>query len=330
MRIAIISAGHDRFSLASLEINKAIRTTLCVIWMLAVGACTQRAGSVGPGENHSARAGINFEGARAYQHVITQVDFGARVPGSEAHLQARTWIAEQMEAAGWQVEFQQFSYGGFELYNMIARQGPLNRGEVPLVLGAHYDSRMAADRDASDPQLPVPGANDGASGVAVLLELARVLNSGSMQQPVWIVFFDAEDNGRIQGWDWILGSRFFVNHLEITPSAAVIVDMVGDADLQLYYEGNSDLRLREEIWRVARERGYEQFIPRVKYSILDDHTPFIQAGIPAVDIIDFDYDYFHTTQDLPDKISAVSLETVGRTLEAWLEANDGSRPNAIR
>jgi len=212
---------------------------------------------------------------------------------------------------------------GHPVENIIAYRGD----ETPqIVLGAHYDSRLVADNDP-DParqNQPVPGANDGASGVAVLLELARVLPKDS--PPVWLVFFDAEDNGRLQGWDWILGSQAFVDRLEFQPQAAVIVDMIGDADLNVYIERNSDPQLAQEIWGVAAELGYGQsFIDTPKYSMLDDHTPFLQAGIPAVDLIDFDYPYWHTTADTVDKVSATSLEAVGRTLQAWIGRRGQSR-----
>jgi Zn-dependent M28 family amino/carboxypeptidase len=163
----------------------------------------------------------------------------------------------------------------------------------------------------------VPGANDGASGVAVLLELARTLPEDI--SPVWLVFFDAEDNGRIEGWDWILGSRAFVEEVPVSPQAVVIVDMVGDADLNLYYELNSDETIRTEIWNTAAALGYGNiFIQTGKHSMLDDHTPFLEKGIPAVDIIDFDYPYWHTTEDTLDKVSTESLGAVGDTLWHWL------------
>jgi Zn-dependent M28 family amino/carboxypeptidase len=178
---------------------------------------------------------------------------------------------------------------------------------------------MFADEDP-DPmkQLePVPGANDGASGVAVLLELSRVLPQDIV--PTWLVFFDAEDNGRIQGWDWILGSRAFVMDLDAHPNAVVIVDMIGDADLNIYKERNSNQDIVNEIWAVAAKLGYEQvFIPELKYSMIDDHTPFLDAGISAIDIIDFDYPYWHTTHDTVDKVSAESLSIVGSTLQEWI------------
>jgi Zn-dependent M28 family amino/carboxypeptidase len=218
--------------------------------------------------------------------------------------------------AGWQVEAQESEALGHPIQNIVAKRGD----ESPqIIIGAHYDTRMFADNDP-DPanhSLPVPGANDGASGVAVLLELARTLPQDTV--PVWLVFFDAEDNGRIDGWDWILGSTEFVKNNPLQPQAVVIVDMIGDADLNIYKEKNSNAELTDEIWEIAQELGYESvFIPEYKYSILDDHTPFLRAGIPAIDIIDFDYPYWHTLQDVPENVSAASLKAVGETLHTWV------------
>lgn len=257
-----------------------------------------------------------FDGQRALADVQTQVAFGPRTPGSSGHAQILEWMRAELSRAGWETRIQSAEMLGHPVQNLIAYRGD----EGPqIILGAHYDTRMFADNDP-DPakQLdPVPGANDGASGVAVLLELARVLPKDSV--PVWLVFFDAEDNGRIAGWDWILGSKAFVDGLEFQPEAAVVVDMIGDADQNIYIERNSTPELVREIWGVAAELGYEQsFISSAKYSMLDDHTPFLEAGIPAVDIIDFDYPYWHTTEDTVDKISAQSLEAVGSTLQEWI------------
>ncbi len=154
------------------------------------------------------------------------------------------------------------------------------------------------------------------------LSLARTLPKDTV--PVWLVFFDAEDNGRIEGWDWILGSREYVKNNPIQPRAAVVVDMIGDADLNIYKEKNSNTAITNEIWKTAKDLGYgEKFIDSYKYSMEDDHTPFLEAGIPAVDIIDFDYPYWHTTQDTPDKVSAESLKAVGDTLLAWIVGQSG-------
>lgn len=274
---------------------------------------------------HPTRSPVeDFSGERALQDVVTQVGFGPRIPGSEAHAQTVDWIKTTLEAEGWQVEIQESVYMGQTVRNILARTGS---GEPVLLLGAHYDTRIYADHDP-DPAnhtQPVPGANDGASGVAVLLELGRVLPERlaqleDYQGQIWLAFFDAEDNGRIAGWDWIMGSRRFVEQMTEKPEAVVIVDMIGDADLNAYIERNSDIKLRDQIWRVAYGLGYgEQLIYEIKYSMTDDHTPFLEAGIPAVDIIDFDYPYYHTIADTPDKVSAASLQAVGHTLVTWIE-----------
>ena len=257
-----------------------------------------------------------FDGQHAYADVQTQVAFGPRIPGSDGHAQVQAWMRDELVKAGWQVEIQESEAMGHPIQNIVAKRG----GEDPqIILGAHYDSRMFADNDP-DPanhNLPVPGANDGASGVAVLLELARALPEDTV--PAWLVFFDAEDNGRIDTWDWILGSKEFVKNNPIHPQAVVIVDMIGDADLNIYKEKNSNVELTNEIWSVAQSLEYGTvFIPDYKYSMFDDHTPFLQAGIPAIDIIDFDYPYWHTLQDTPDKVSAESLQAVGETLQVWV------------
>jgi glutaminyl-peptide cyclotransferase len=260
---------------------------------------------------------IHFHGQRAYQDVVAQVSFGARTPGSFAHAQTITYIQQELEKAGWKVQIQATTWLGFSVQNIIATHsefGPY------IVVGAHYDNRLLADRDPGPASSrPVPGANDGASGVAVLLELARMLPPDSI--PVRLVFFDAEDNGGLDNRQWIMGSQAFVAALTEKPLAAVIVDMVGDADLNIYIERNSDSTLTAEIWAQAAALGYgRNFIPTPKYDMIDDHSPFLEAGIPAVDIIDFDYPYWHTAADTLDKVSSQSLQAVGETLWAWIES----------
>jgi Zn-dependent M28 family amino/carboxypeptidase len=264
----------------------------------------------------------SFSGERAYQDVLAQMEFGPRFPGSPGHQQVQAWIRSELEAAGWLVEEQRVEMMGQTIINLVAKETAELDPEKPwIIIGAHYDTRLHADNDmdVDKMELPVPGANDGASGVAVLTELARSLPREKPNQ-VWLVFFDAEDNGRIAGWDWIMGSSAFVSALDEKPDAAVIVDMIGDADLNIYYEKNSDPELAGAIWSIAAEAGYGNvFIPEAKYRITDDHIPFIEAGIRAVDIIDFDYPYWHTTQDTADKVSAESLLAVGETLWQWLQ-----------
>jgi hypothetical protein len=264
---------------------------------------------------------VNFEGARAYDHVLSQMEIGPRITGTAGGAAAAEYIAAELDAAGWAVEFQPFVYQGVEARNVVARA---NVGEGPVViLGAHYDTRRRADQDLNQPNEPVPGANDGASGVAVLLELARTLDLNAVPNEIWLAFFDAEDNGRLDGWDWIAGSTYMAANLTVEPEAMILVDMVGDADQQMYFDNNSDAALSARVWTVAAQLGYgDYFIPLPKFTMLDDHIPFRDRGIPAIDIIDFDYPYWHTTQDTADKVSAQSLERVGRTLEAFLEEHD--------
>ncbi len=260
-----------------------------------------------------------FDGARAYTHLLAQMDFGPRITSTPANLAAGDYILAQLTQAGWAAEFQPFEYMNTPARNIIAKA---NAGRGPILLiGAHYDSRRRADRDPQHPSDPVPGANDGASGVAVLLELAHSLNLARVPNEIWFVFFDAEDNGELDGWEWLIGSTYAAEHLTAQPQAMILLDMIGDADQQIYYEGNSDPALSAQLWAIAKQLGYaDYFIPTRRYTMIDDHLPFIQRGIPSVDMIDFDYPYWHTTADTADKVSAASLERVGRTLQTFLES----------
>ena len=262
----------------------------------------------------------NFDGKAAYRHVTAQTDIGPRPSGSQGIRQAQQYITQKLTKYRWSIEYQDFRYRGTPARNIIAKAGQ-GKGPV-IVIGAHYDTRRRADNDPSADRRsdPVPGANDGASGAAVLLELARSLDKSKLKNEVWLVFFDAEDNGRLDGWQFIAGSTYFANNLTVDPEAVIVVDMVGDADQQLYKEQNSTPWLVDQVWGTAGKLGYDKwFLPTVKYSMLDDHTPFLRKGIPAVDIIDFDYPYWHTTQDTADKVSPDSLARVGRVLETLLE-----------
>lgn len=262
----------------------------------------------------------SFDGRAAFRHVIAQVEIGSRSTGSEGSRQTQQYILERLVKYRWSVEVQAFRYRGTNAANIIARAG---QGKGPVVLiGAHYDTRRRADNDpiAQNRSQPVPGANDGASGVAVLLELARALDKASLQNEIWLAFFDAEDNGRLDNWQYIAGSSYFADNLTVIPAAVILVDMVGDADQQLFKELNSTPWLVEQVWSKASALGYDRyFLPAAKYSMYDDHTPFLNKGIPAIDIIDFDYPYWHTTADTADKVSGDSLGRVGRVIESLLE-----------
>ena len=263
-----------------------------------------------------------FNSQRAIGDVEYQLSLGPRTVDSQAHQMAVDWMVQELRAAGWQVELQEGEMAGHPIRNVVAKWGA---GSPWVILGAHYDSRLVSDHDPNMDyrKTPVPGANDGASGVAVLLELARVLpgriNEQSRYHQIWIVLFDAEDNGKLPGWDWILGSQYFAANLSQSPDAVVVLDMIGDANLNIKQLSNSDNQLNTEIWSVADKLGYQQeFIPLIGSSILDDHVPFLQRGIPAADIIDFDYPYYHTTSDTLDKVSPASLKIVGDVILEWL------------
>ncbi len=283
---------------------------LIILYFLIYPGCQKARNSQNP-------ISIDYNSHRAYRDIEKQVSFGSRAVGTPGHQQTLEWIVNELKDAGWHVELQVGMQMGQRIQNIIASQ---EKAGAYILLGAHYDTRLYADQDPDPKRLkdPVPGANDGASGVAVLLEIARVLPPDT-DVPVKLVFFDAEDNGDIPGWDWILGSRMFVERMESRPCAVVILDMVGDKDLNLYYEKTSNQMMQREIWELAGAIGYEEyFIPDPKYAMIDDHTPFLNKGIPAVDIIDFDYPYWHTTSDTLDKISPHSLEVVGEVILKWL------------
>ncbi len=295
------------------DVRLTVRRAACLLFLgllgIVLGACTSRP---------TAHPDATFDGDTAYTWVTAQCDLGYRSPGTAAHRQTGDMLLEELAALGWSTSEQTFTYMDTPVRNILAWKG---EGDAVL-LGAHYDTRPSADEE--DPAVPVMGANDGASGVAVLLELARVLDVEASGRRIYLGFFDAEDSGRLNGWAWIVGSAYMAEHWgeagETALSAMVLVDMIGDADQQVYYEGNSHRSLSATLWTIAEDLGYgDRIIPEVKYTMLDDHVPFAQSGIPAVDMIDFDYPYWHTTQDTPDKVSGESLEAIGRTLEVWLE-----------
>ncbi len=269
--------------------------------------------------------GGQFDGEAAYRHVLAQTEFGPRPTGSAANRQTAEYFIAQLQQFGWTVETQDFTYQNVAARNIIARAGS---GPVAIV-GAHYDTRRRADNDPDPAQRdqPVLGGNDGSSGAAVLLELARSLDKLKLTHEVWLTFFDAEDNGRLDGWEFIAGSNYMANSLSVKPEMVIVVDMIGDADQQIYQERNSTPELVNRIWAIAADLGYSAwFLPSAKWTMTDDHTPFLRQGIPAADLIDFDYPYWHTTQDTADKVAPASLERVGRVLEVLLESTGATAP----
>jgi glutaminyl-peptide cyclotransferase len=265
----------------------------------------------------------DFNSDRAYSDVVKQVDFGPRIPGTQAHSETVNWIIAELKKSGWDVQIIDQNANGLVAHNIVARRGS---GGQFIMLGAHYDTRKFADqeKDLNLRSNPVPGANDGASGVAVLLELSRSLPK-NLNKQIWLVFFDLEDQGGIGGRNFSEGSQAFAQNMfgnpgTKRPDVVVILDMIGDANLNIYYERNSNVPATFAIWKAASDLGYENsFIPEYRYSMIDDHTPFLQMNIPAVDIIDFDYPYWHTTADTADKVSPESLKKVGETMLSWIK-----------
>ncbi len=279
-------------------------------------------------------ARLDVDGARAQARVAFQVAAGPRVPGTPAHARILDWLSGELTRLGARVERQSFvdtSLGRpLALTNLIARFEPRKPGPSAarpwIVLCAHWDSRPWADQDP-DPAFrrqPVPGANDGASGVAVLLEVAELMHRQPPPARVDLVFFDGEDQGRAsQGQEFCLGSRHYAAELEASgrkPTAAFLFDMVGDRDLEIHPEVQSAERaanLVALVLEAARATGGVHFKPDPAYTITDDHVPLLEVGVPAVDIIDFDYPAWHTHLDLPDQTSPASLAETAR-VAAWL------------
>ena len=260
---------------------------------------------------------LEFDAEKAFDYAEELLSFGPRIPGSSASKEAALYIQKELTQYNWTIEFQEFTYGGTNLRNIIARK---NDAAPQILIGTHYDTRIRSDEE-QDPdlqKLPVPGANDGTSGTAVLMELARVLQNED--KAVWLVFFDGEDQGNINNWDWSIGAQYFADQMENFPQELIIIDMIGDADLNIYREMNSDISLTDEIWNIANSAGLSDvFIDEEKYTMLDDHLPFIDLGIPSSLLIDFDYPYWHTQADTIDKISAESLGNIGQVLLNLLE-----------
>jgi len=267
-----------------------------------------------------------FDKTNAYAHLVRQCDFGPRNPGSIGHIKCRDYLVATLKKYTDKVEIQPFpmiilgSQKPIEAFNLIARFNPEKTERI--ILCAHWDSRPWADKDPdpSKHNTPILGANDGASGVAVLLEMARLFQAQPPPLGVDIVLFDGEDageSGESQGW--IQGSEYFVRNLKPAdhPLFAILLDMIGDKDLQIYKESYSWEYARdivEIVWGTAAELGITEFKDSVRYAVLDDHLPFLRMRIPCIDVIDFDYPYWHTIQDTPDKCSAASLGLVGKVL----------------
>jgi glutaminyl-peptide cyclotransferase len=271
----------------------------------------------------------DFSGARAYDYLVAQCDFGPRNPGSEAHQECATWLFDTLRSFTNDVEQQYFSYkidltgDTPNLVNIIARFQSSQRDRV--VIGAHWDTRPIAefDPDPAKRDTPILGANDGASGVAVILELARIFSENPPPVGIELVLFDAEDSGEHNDLNsWCIGSRYYGMHLTgELPRWGIVLDMIGEKNAVYSMELNSlELapRLTRTLWHLAGELDLIQFDPSRGPTVWDDHMMLNKYGIPTVDIIDFEYLYWHTTEDTPDKCSAESLGSVGTLLVHWI------------
>ncbi|HEY2955014.1 MAG TPA: M28 family peptidase [Candidatus Eisenbacteria bacterium] len=275
-------------------------------------------------------ARFDVDGARAQARVAHQVGLGPRVPGSAGHDSVVVWLAGELARLGARLERQAFTDTtlgrALPLVNLIARFGPA-RGRR-IALAAHYDTRPWCDEDPDslERRRPLPGANDGASGVAVLLEVAELLGRRAPPVGVDLVFLDGEDQGEASRPEqFSLGARGYAARLpargaDARPAAAFVFDMVGDRDLEIHPEVQSSeqaANLCALVLEGARATGARAFRSAPKYMLTDDHVPLLEAGLPAVDIIDFDYPAWHTHLDLPDQTSPASLAEVA-AVAAWI------------
>jgi glutaminyl-peptide cyclotransferase len=272
-----------------------------------------------------AASNINeFDGQRAYQWLVKQTDLGPRNPGSSGHDAALALLKGELELRGAKTVLQPFMHYDAEkgitltMSNIIGSFNPDNLSRI--ILCAHWDTRPFADRDTpANADKPILGANDGGSGVAVLMELARLMQASAPPVGVDIVLFDGEDYGKEGDLDnYCLGSRYFAdNHAGFYPRFAILLDMIGDADLRIPVEGYSEQYAPDVVdlvWGEAERLGVYQFSREINGYIFDDHVVLNQGGIRAIDLIDFDYPAWHTLGDTADKCSPASLKAVGDVL----------------
>ena len=292
---------------------------------------------------------LQFDGILANESVHFQTSLGPRIPGSNASFELRESLKSNL--SGWEITEKNHYINGMNLTNLFATWNPEAGSEV--ILAAHYDTRHKADQDPNESRQdePILGANDGASGVAVLIELARHIPEMNLSHSVTLFFTDAEDQGDDHS-TYIIGARAWADNLSAEEAdkieSFVLVDMVGDSDLNLRktYPGNVTLWNRTEniirnIDSVCEINESSYFDFEKKDGIYDDHVPAIEKGIPAIDIIDTRYGegaeylggYWHTHEDTADKVSAESLEKVGLILEyglrtgAWLNVRVNEETN---
>lgn len=274
-----------------------------------------------------------FDGAAAFRYIETQLAFGPRIPGSAGHRNMAAWLDSLLRTRADTVVAQHWTHvtrsgDSLPMHNYLARFNPA--ATLRLLFLAHWDTRPKADAPGSrDSTLPVPGANDGASGVAVLLGMADALKALPPGIGVDLLFVDGEDYGSFDAGadqDVLIGSRYYASHLPAGPPPrfAVLFDMVGDKDLRLPKEGYSVTGAPDvvnEVWALAERIGHGRvFVAEEGISLTDDHISLQQAGIRAINLIDFTYGpaaagaggaWHHSPDDTIDKVSAASLQVVG-------------------
>jgi glutaminyl-peptide cyclotransferase len=273
----------------------------------------------------------SFNQDHAYTLLKDLCNLGPRDHGSETKQKAEKWIQEKLREAGAEVSVHEFTYtaknatSAESFRNIVGRFRPTEQRRV--LIGTHYDTRSWADRDPRRElrSTPIVGANDGASGVAVMLEMARAWKQQPPPVGVDLLFFDGEEFGR-EGVlrDYLVGSKAWVrDHPDYKPEWGVVLDMVGDSSLRILKEKSSAARACRavrRIWEAADRVGSSAFAEGFSRNIYDDQSAFIDKGIPVALLIDYDYPWYHTMEDLPDKCSAESLGQVGR---AVMEAVNG-------
>jgi hypothetical protein len=275
-----------------------------------------------------------FSGENAYAQTTAQVDFGPRNPGSAGHSLALTYLQNELNKYADEVQLQSFTYPGYNqelnLTNIIAKFNPENKNRV--LICAHWDTRPRSEhsKDSTKRNLPILGANDGASGCGVILELARVLKKNDLNIGVDLVLLDGEDYGKENDLDnYCLGAKYYSVNIpgRVFPQFAVLLDMVGDKDAVFMKEGGSmeyAPDIVNLIWNIAAQVNASAFVPREGESIYDDHIPMNQAGIKTVDIIDAELvgadtpierrNYWHSDRDTMENIGENTLQQVGNVL----------------
>jgi glutaminyl-peptide cyclotransferase len=278
-------------------------------------------------------AQIPFDGAAAYKNLLALCDLGSRRSGTEGMSKQQKLITEHFERLGAKVERQEFRVrhpldgSAVSMTNLIVHWHPERRER--LLVCAHYDTRPYPDRDAKNPRGLFVGANDGASGAALMMELGRSMPGLAGPLGVDFVLFDGEELVYGDNDEYFLGAKHFAQQYVAEPPpyryrAGVLLDMVGDANLRCLYEPNSVKfapQVVREIWDTAHRLGVREFVPQtMPTAVNDDHIPLNEiANIPTCDVIDFDYPYWHTTGDVPSRCSALSLAKVGWVIQEWLK-----------